>query len=333
MKRFFITLFTFILIFLFSTLLNAKDEKIFFATGGLGGVYFYYGTQVSDIITKTTGYKTTAIQTAASVDNNLLIRDKSDPAKGTFFCATSLPDSAFVTFKGTHPKFKDNPAPTTILWMMYPNFLQIVTTDKSGIKSLADLSGKRVSTGAPGSGTEYTALLILESAGVKTDSFKKWEKLGAKESEEGLSNGTIDAYFWSGGLPTGSIVELTTTLKRKGQNVAFVPIPKDSKVVQYFNEKFPGLADTGVIKKDVYGTSNDTETLAFWNQILAPKSLPEDVAYNMVKAVFSNLDQLHSAVKASKDTNVESTAKFIGKTAIPFHPGAIKYFKEIGAIK
>ncbi|MCG6972716.1 MAG: TAXI family TRAP transporter solute-binding subunit [Desulfobacterales bacterium] len=320
-------------IVMFSSSVSAKQIKIIFATGGIGGVYLYYGTQIAAIITENTPYQATAIQTAASIDNNLLLRDKTDPEKGIYFCETSLPDSAYVAYTGTHKLFKEKPAPSRILWMMYPNYLQIVTTADRGIKTVKDLAGKRVSTGAPGSGTEFTAMLVLKAAGVKPDSFKKWEKLGAKESTEALSNGTIDAYFWSGGLPTGSIVELATTLKRRNKTISFVSIPKDSDVVKYFDKNFSGLAEPGVISKGVYESKSDTPTIRFWNWVLAPKSLPDNVAYDMVKAVFTHLDQLHRAIKPASMTTAENTAKFIGKTTIPFHPGAIKYFKEIGAVK
>ena len=324
---------TLICLMMFSTTAFAKNVKIIFGTGGIGGVYLYYGTQVAAIISANTPYQATAIQTAASIDDNLLLRDKTDPAKGIYFCATSLPDSAYVAFKGIHPKFKDKPAPSRILWMMYPNYLQIVTTAGSGIKTVKDLAGKRVSTGAPGSGTEYTAMLVLKAAGVNAESFRKWEKLGAKESDEALSNGTIDAYFWSGGLPTGSIVELATTLKRSGKTISFVSIPENSDVVKYFDRNFTGLAESSVIPKDVYETQSDTPTIRFWNWVLAPASLPDNIAYDMVKAVFTHLDELHRAIKPAKMTTAENTAKFIGHTTIPFDPGAIKYFKEIGAIK
>jgi uncharacterized protein len=318
---------------MFSSSVSAKQIKIIFATGGIGGVYLYYGTQIAAIITANTPYQATAIQTAASIDDNLLLRDKTDPEKGIYFCATSLPDSAYVAYTGTHPLFKEKPAPSRILWMMYPNYLQIVTTADEGIKRVKDLAGKRVSTGAPGSGTEFTAMLVLKAAGVNADSFKKWEKLGATESSEALSNGTIDAYFWSGGLPTGAIVELATTLKRKNKTISFVSIPKDSDVVKYFDTNFSGLAEPGIISKNVYELISDTPTIRFWNWVLAPKSLPDNIAYDIVKAVFTHLDQLHHAIKAASMTTAENTAHFIGKTTIPFDPGAIKYFKEIGAVK
>ena len=123
----------------------AQGQNVVIATGGIGGVYFYYGTQVAEILNKTGVASATAMQTAASVDNMLLIRDKTNESRHTFFFATVLPDSAYVTVKGTHEKFAKKPAKADILWMMYPNYLHIVTTEQTGITKLADLqeSGSR----------------------------------------------------------------------------------------------------------------------------------------------------------------------------------------------
>ena len=321
-------------LFLLTTVnLYAEGSRVVIATGGIGGVYYYYGTQISEILNKNNVAAATAIQTAASVDNMLLIRDKTDTAKGTYFFATVLPDTAYFTVTGKHEKFAEKPAKASIMWMMYPNYLHIVTTDKSGITKLTDLQDKRVSTGAPGSGTEFTALNLLKAAKIDPNKFKKWEKLGAKESDEGLGNGTIDAYVWSGGLPTGSIVELSNTLKRKGLNLYLVPLPETDPGVAAFMKEFSGLADSLIIKKEVYGTASDTPTLAFWNMFVCPDSTPEDLAYKTVKAVFENVETLRSSVKPARDTTPESSAKFVGKTAIPFHPGAVKYFREKGLVK
>jgi TRAP transporter TAXI family solute receptor len=311
----------------------AQSAKVVIATGGIGGVYYYYGTQIAEIFSKNNVAATTAIQTAASVDNMLLLRDKSDPAKSSFFIGTVLPDTAYFTVTGKHEKFAEKPAKANILWMMYPNYLHVVTTEATGIKTLADLDGKRVSTGAPGSGTEFTALNLLQAAKIDPKKFRKWEKLGAKESDEALANGTLDAYVWSGGLPTGSIIELANTLRRKGTNLFLVPLPDSDPGVAAFKQEFAGLADSQTIPKTVYSTQADTPTLAFWNMFVGPASLPDDLAYNMTKAVFENLETLHTSVKAARDTTAENSGRFVGKTAIPFHPGAVKYFTEKGFVK
>ncbi|MFH0785643.1 MAG: TAXI family TRAP transporter solute-binding subunit [Pseudomonadota bacterium] len=331
MKR--IGLLTMALFLLFAVNLQAANTRAVIATGGIGGVYYYYGTQVSEILNKSGVTSATAIQTAASVDNMLLIRDKTNTDKGTYFFATVLPDTAYFAVNGKHEKFKEKPSTAKVLWMMYPNLLHLVTTDKSGITKLSDIQDKRVSTGAPGSGTEFSVLNLLKAANIDPEKLKKWEKLGAKESDESLTNGTLDAYFWAGGLPTGSIVELSNTLKRQGNKLVLIPLDASDPGVAAYLKEFAGLAEVLPIGKEVYGTETDTPSLAFWNMFVCPDSTPEELAYQTTKAVFENIDTLHSSVKAAKDTSLENTAKFIGSSAIPFHPGAIRYFKEKGLVK
>lgn len=310
---------------------TASAEQIVIGTGGTGGVYFYYGTQVAQIISTSTDLNATAIQTAASVDNMLLVRDKTNTKRGMYYCALTLPDTALVAYKGTHEKFVGNPAPARLLFVMYPNVLQIVTTADSGITTLDDLVGKRISTGAPSSGTEYTSLGFLEAAGVKTDSFSKWARLGAGESADGLSNGTLDAYFWSGGIPTGSVSELATTLERKGKKIALLSLDPQGKAIQAFEKEFPGLGNPITIPAKVYGTADDVVTYGFWNMFACPASLPDEAAYQMTKAVFEHVGELQQSIAAARDTTVENNLEFMKHSAIPFHDGALRYFKEVGA--
>lgn len=322
-----------VLLTVFACLALAQEKKpnIVIATGGLGGVYYYYGTTAADILATGGAMQANAIQTAASVDNVLLVQRRNEPQKNVFYIATVLPDSAYLAFTGKLDKFKDQPATEIrILWTMYPNHLHIVTGSGSGIKKVADLKGKKVSTGAPGSGTEVEALMVLDAAGIDKSALGKQERLGAAESGEALSSGTLDAYFWSGGLPTASITELSTTLARKSGRLEFVEI--DDAVVRELVKRFPGVLEPATIPKSVYGTEKDAPTIAFWNLMIAPKGLPDQTAYDITKAVFENLPKLHEAVKASQDTNLENAVKFV-KGTIPYHDGALRYFKEKGALK
>lgn len=327
-----------LLIFALSVLMGvswaeAPKVRLVIGTGGLGGVYYYYGTAVAEIISKAGKFEATAMQTAASIDNLQLIQKRTDPANNTYYLGCILPDSAYMAYTGQHEKFKDQPAKDVrILWTMYPNYLHVVTKEGSGIESIIDLKGKKVSTGAPGSGTEVEALMVLEAAGIKTSDFSKHERLGASESAEALAAGTIDAYFWSGGLPTSSITELATTLKRKGSKIKLIGLPADSDIVKNITTKFPGVCEPATIPASVYETAKDTPTLAFWNLFMGPASLPEDVAYEVTKTVFEKLGELHNAVKPSKDTTPQNAVKFVNGT-IPYHPGSLKYFKEIGVLK
>ncbi len=304
--------------------------SVIIATGGTGGVYYYYGGVVAGMLKNFTNIDATSIQTAASIDNLLLIRDKSDPTKGIYYCATVLPDSAYLAYTGQDSRFKDRRAPIAIMWAMYPNYLHIVTRSDTGIKTVYDLKGKRVSTGAPGSGTEVEALLLLQVLGIDpAKDFSKWERLGAAESANALKDGAIDAYFWSGGLPTSSIVELAAALKQRG-GIVLVEIPDDA--INAFTQKFPGLATKGVIPKNVYGTDKDVQTLTFWNMFVCHKDMPDELAYQITKTVFEHLDILQKSVAAAKDTTLKNALLYYGGT-IPYHPGALRYYKEVGALK
>ena len=317
------------------TLAGAAEEKpkILIATGGIGGVYYYYGTAVAEILTKYAGVDATAIQTAASVDNLLLISRRSDPRKNTYYLGIVLPDSAFLAYTGGIDKFKDKPAKDIrVMWAAYPNILHIVAAPGSGIKKVEDLKGKRVSTAAPGSGTELEAFMVLEAAGVKVSDLAKQERLGAGESGESMSHGTLDAYFWSGGLPTSSVTELATAMSRKGSKLEFVDLDPKGDIVKNLLKKFPGVMETGVIPKEVYGTAKDNKTLAFWNLFVGPKSLPEKYSYAITKTLFEHQDELQKAVKAAKDNTPANAVKFVNGT-IPYDPGSLKYFKEKGIIK
>lgn len=319
----------------FGSLAAAAEQKpkILIATGGIGGVYYYYGTAVAEILTKYAGVEATAIQTAASVDNLLLVQRRSDPRKNIYYMVIVLPDSAYQAYTGAIDKFRDKPAKDIrILWAAYPNVLQIVAAPGSGIKNVADMKGKRVSTGAPGSGTELEAFMVMEAAGLKPSDLAKQERLGAGESGESLSHGTLDAYFWSGGLPTSSVTELATTLSRKGAKLEFVDLDPKSDLVKRLLKKFPGVMEPGVIPKSVYDSTKDTRTLDFWNLFVGPKSLPEKYSYAITKALFENQPQLQKAVKAAKDNTLINAVKFVHGT-IPYDPGALRYYKEKGALK
>ncbi|TBH20629.1 TAXI family TRAP transporter solute-binding subunit [Thermus thermamylovorans] len=309
----------------------AQRPRVVIATGGVGGVYFYYGTTLAEIWNRAGVAEAQAIQTAASIDNLLLLETRT--GGGTYYCATVLPDSAFLAYTGEHERFRGRPARSTrILFAMYPNYLHIAAREGAGIRLVQDLKGKRVSTGAPGSGTEVNALLTLQAAGLSPRDFGKQERLGAAESARALAEGTLDAFFWSGGLPTGAITELAAGLARRGERLYLVPIDPRGTVAQTFQRRFPGVAGTGTIPRDVYGTRADTPTLTFWNFFVCPASLPEEAAYALTKATFENLSTLQTAVAAARDTTLENAVRFVGGT-IPYHEGALRYFREVGALR
>jgi TRAP transporter TAXI family solute receptor len=312
----------------------AQKPKVVIGTGSTGGVFFYYGTALADIWNKAGVVEAQPVQTGGSYDNLLLLRDRTDPKNNVYYCALTTTDSAYLAFTGEEPRFKAKPAKDQrVLFYMYPSFIHVVTTEKSGIKVIQDLKGKRVSTGQPGSSTENLALLLLQAAGVKPESFAKRERLPVAESAKALAEGTLDAFFWVGGVPTGSIVELSQSLARKGDRIYLVPIDPKSTTAQVALKRFPGLLDTTVVPKSVYNTRTDVPGLNTGNVLVCPESLPKEVAYGMMKATFENLQTLRQAVAAARDTSVANTAKLFGRFIVPFHPGAEQYLKEVGAIR
>ena len=220
----------------------AQKPKVVIGTGSTGGVFFYYGTAMADILNKAGAVEAQPVQTGGSYDNLQLLRDRT--SGNTYYCALTTTDSAYLAYTGEEPRFKDKPAKNQrVLFYMYPSFIHLVTTEKTGIKVVQDLKGKRVSTGQPGSSTENLALLVLQGAGIKPETFAKRERLPVAEGAKALAEGTLDAFFWVGGVPTSSIVELSQTLARKGDRIYLVPIDPKSTTAQVVMKRFPGLVE------------------------------------------------------------------------------------------
>lgn len=312
-----------------------QRPRVIIPTGSTGGVFFFYGQAIAKILSEAGVADATAQQTGGSYDNLLLLRDRTDPRSNTYYCALATTDSALVTYNGEEPRFAQRKADMQrIMFYMYPSLIHIVTTEKSGIKFVGDLRGKRVSTGQPGSSTENLALLVLKGAGVDVREFAKRERLPAAESAKALSEGTIDAYFWVGGVPTSSVVELAQSLARKGDQIKLVDSPRTGPTAQLLLKEFPGIITTGRLPKSAYGTKDDVFALFTGNVFLCPASMPEDLAAAIMKAVFSNLQTLVTATAAARDTTIKNTVDLYNqKMVVPFHPGAVRYLREVGAIR
>ncbi len=214
------------------------QERMSIATGGTGGVYYPYGGGLADLLSEQLeGYEFTAEVTSASVDNMYLI-DQGDAD-----LAFVLSDTAYDAAQGNEP-FED-PINARSLLTLYNNFTQIVVNPESGIESLEDLAGKTVSTGSPGSGTEVIAQRLLEVAGLSTDDFQQ-EQLGASESAAAFKDGKIDAFFWSGGLPTSAITDLGAT-----PNISY-ELLSHGEYLEGMQEQFGSFYDVATIPAGTY---------------------------------------------------------------------------------
>ena len=281
-----------------------ERKRVSVVTGGMGGVYFVMGGGIASLITKYGGAEAAAEVTAASVDNCKLIGAKKA-------------DIGFVT-----GNFKGKPLPMRMLTVLYPNLMHVVTLEGKGIKKVADFKGKRVSTGAPGSGTEVKALRVLDAAGIDPDKDIKKDRLGASESAGALKDGKIDAFFWDGGVPTSSILDLAAS-----PGVKMVLIAHDDLIPKMV-QKYGPVYYKSVIPKGVYtGISHDTPVATVGNFLMCHQEMDEKLAYNIMKAIFDHLPELAAIHKEALNINPKDGSS---SKAVPYHKGAQKFFKEKG---
>lgn len=306
----------FFLVMLEFPLWAQKSVKLSIATGGTGGVYYPMGGGMANILSKYIPYlEATAEVTTASVDNCLLVGAKKADL------ALIMADVGWDAYQGKG-KFKEK-IPLRTAMVLYPNNMHIVTLEGKGIEKVTDLKGKRVSTGAPGSGTEVKALRVLEAYGLDPDKDMKRDKLGASESAGALKDRKIDAYFWDGGLPTASVTDLAATpgikIKLIGHGEA---IPK-------MREKYGPLYVKGIIPAKTYpGQETDVEIAVIWNILVCHEEMKGDVAYDVVKTLLEHKPELVNVHREARWLSLENQPT--GASPIPFHPGAIRYFTEKG---
>jgi uncharacterized protein len=293
-----------------------QGSRISITTGGTGGVYYPLGGGMANILSKyVPGLQATAEVTGGSVDNlKLLGAGKSE-------VAFSMVDSAWDASQG-QDKFKDAKVNARTLMVLYPNRMQIVTVDGTGITKLADLKGKRVSTGAPGSGVEVIALRVLEVLGLDPKKDIKQERLGAAESVNAIKDRKIDAFFWVGGVPTAALTDLAATPGIK------MRLLDHAEVIDPMNKKYGPLYVKGIIAPKSYqGMDKAVENLDVWNILVTNDKMSDQMAYDIVKTLMEKKPELVAVHKEAE--NIDIKYQKIG-SPIPHHPGARKYFEEQG---
>ncbi len=292
----------------------SAQQQLSIATGGTGGVYYPYGGGLAELIGKyVDGYAAVAEVTGASVENMGLI------ARGDSDLALALADSVYQAYTGTG-RFEGRALDMVrALGSIYPNAVQIVTLADSGIESLADLKGKRVSVGAPGSGTEVNANAILEANGISYDDIEE-QRLNFNETADALRDGDIDAGFWSVGPPTSSILNLAVT-----REIRLIPLSEEE--VAKSREIEPVFAPY-TLRAGIYeGVADPVATISIPNVLAVSAEMDEDLAYQITKVLFEHTDELIAIHPAANDTTVDFS---LGSTPVPLHPGAIRYYEEIG---
>ena len=212
----------------------------------------------------------------------------------------------------------------------YEQPLHIVTTDGTGIKGIMDIKGKRVSVGAPNSGTEEQADYVLKALGFDWNKDFTREKLGATESVAALKDGKIHAFFWSGAVPTSSIIDLAST-----PGLKLVLLPIDGEVREKIMKANPGVFHQTVFRKDAYsGLLADVPAIAITAVLTCMDSFPEDRLYDIVKTIFSSTKEISAVWKDATKMTPETAVEQVTPESLEFlHPGARKFFKEKGALK
>jgi TRAP transporter TAXI family solute receptor len=248
-------------------------ETLTVATGGKGGIYAVYGAALATEITRRLdGYRGRPLETTGSVQNLLLLRD------GKARIALTLADTALDAVEGREAF--DQPVPMRALAQIYPSYVQLVTRAGAGIATLQDLRGKRVSVGAPDSGTQVVAQRVLDVAGIDPLTAFKRRQLGVAESAQALEDGAVDAFFWSGGVPTEAIARLA-----KGTPVALVDLGRWARDMR---TRWGGVYESSSIPVGAYGLTRAVPTISIPNYLVVDETMDAGLAHDLTALLFDS---------------------------------------------
>jgi uncharacterized protein len=289
------------------------EDRYSIATCGSGGVYQVYGGGLAELMTdELDDGPTTAETTSASVDNLTLVAGHDSDI------AFTLSDTAIDAVEG-QAGF-DEPLDLRALATIYPNITQVAVKADSDIERIEDLDGKTVSVGSPNSGTEVIALRLLQVAGLDPDEDLSKRGLGVGESVQALRDGSIDAFFWSGGVPTGAITDLTTT-----EDVRMLPL---DGYLEPLRERFGEAYEEAEIAEGEYDGVPATPTIGVPNLLMVAADMSDDFAYRVTKLLFDGKERLATVHKAAESLDPEAAREVV--TPVRLHPGAERYYEEAG---
>ncbi|MGI9273909.1 MAG: TAXI family TRAP transporter solute-binding subunit [Endozoicomonas sp.] len=280
-------------------------------TGGQSGLYYPLGgalakiwsDQINDINVK-------AEVTAASVENTIKV------VRGDMLAGIAMGNVVMDAHKG-EGKFPAK-MPVNVLFALYPNLVHALTMENSSIKSLSDLKGKRVSLGAPGSGTAVTSAALLESLGIDPKKDIRAVYLNYSETTNALANGQIDAGFIVGGQGVGAVTQVALTHKIR-------ILPVSSKERATFIAKYPAYSSYS-LPENVYNNVGQVDTLSIWNVLVVRADMSEDMAYELTRSAYENIEEVRKVVRVAEATTPENAGRLSG---VPLHPGAEKYLKTV----
>ena len=288
------------------------------ATGGAGGVYIIYGAGLADMLNKKMKVAASPQSTPASVDNMKLIRD------GKADLAFTLADTAYDAINGKNrfapPEAKVD---AKTIAVMYSNYMHIAAKAGSGINTVTDLKGKRVSIGAAGSGTETKGIRILEAYGLNATTDIQPQRLNAQDSADALRDGKVDAFFFDGGLPTGAVADIA--------NSTAIKLIDQSDAIAKMNAKYGNFYFAGKIPKGTYkGNDADVVTAGTANLLVVPSSFDAAFVKAILTAMFDNQADLVLVHPEAKNLKLDTATQ---GSPIDFHQGAIDFYKAKGVWK
>jgi TRAP transporter TAXI family solute receptor len=291
-------------------------DNLVLATGGTAGTYYPFGGAMAKIWnSKIKDMNVTAQTSGASGENVRLINKKE--------VELALVQSDTLDFAfNAKEAFKEPLKGMSAVAVLYPEIVQVVVAAASPIKSFADLKGKKVGVGAPGSGTEANFRQLLDAYGMKKEDVNA-QYLSFSESAEAFKDKHIEAFIVTAGIPNAGIMDVSTQ-----NEIRILDIPND--MAAKLTQKYPFLAAVKVPANTYKGQTADVSTVAVNAVLIAGSQLKDDMVYNLTKALFENQAELAAAHAKGKELNAQYAVKGV---SIPFHPGAEKYFKEKGLMK
>ena len=276
-------------------------------TGGQSGIYYPFGGALAKVWSDNIeGINVKAEVSAASVENTIKV------VRGDMLAGLAMGNVVLDAYRG-EGKFPAK-MPVNVLFALYPNLVHALTMTKTDIKSLSDLNGKRVSLGAPGSGTAVTSAALLESLGVAVNAVY----LNYSETTNALANSQIDAGFIVGGQGVGAVTQLALT-----HDIRLLDVSEQEQAT--FKSKYPAYSSY-TIPEGVYNKVGAVNTLSVWNVLVVKADLPEELAYELTRTAFENIDQVRKVVKAANATTPANAGSLNG---VPLHPGAARYLKTV----
>ena len=294
---------------------HAQQVRLTISTGGTGGVWYPMGGAMANVLSKMPNTAATAEVTGGSIDNiKLLAMGKTD-------LGFSMVDAAYEGITGTG-KFKEK-VPMRTLAVVHPLVMHVVTIEGRGIDKMSDLKGKRVSTGPPGSGTEVMAMRILEAYGLDITRDIQRERLSITEAANALKDRKVDAFLHAAGVPLPAVTDVSAT---PGVRMKLLD---HADAVDAMNKKYGPIYARGRVRAKTYlGQERDNVTANVWGVLYVNENMSEKIAYDVVKTLFEKQPDLVLAHRESENMTLENQT--IGASPVPWHPGAVKFFREKG---